>query len=184
MDKPQIPFVEFPKIARFSKDVVVSEKIDGVNACVHVNDTMTEVYAGSRTKWISLDDDNKGFARWVNDHRDELLKLGPGNHFGEWWGSGIARGYGLKNGEKRFSLFNTHRWYNPEARPACCDVVPVLYTGPLDTLDIELLMAYLRSGGSIAAPGFMNPEGVVVFHTVGRWLLKKTFDDQHKGAAE
>jgi hypothetical protein len=60
------------------------------------------------------------------EHRDDLLTLGPGRHFGEWWGAGIQRRYGLT--EKRFSLFNVTRW--GEARPACCHVVPTLYRGP------------------------------------------------------
>ena len=34
----------------------------------------------------------------------------------------------------------------------------------------------LRSGGSVAAPGFMRPEGVVVFHTANGTLFKKTIE--------
>src|SRR5271170_4782953 len=105
---PDIPFVEFPKIARYSREVVCSEKIDGSNGQIYINDTMTEVFAGSRSQWITPEQDNFGFARWVAENKEELLKLGPGSHFGEWWGAGIQRRYDLK--EKRFSLFNTHRW--------------------------------------------------------------------------
>ncbi len=64
------------------------------------------MFIGSRTRWITAQDDNHGFARWVEGNKQELLKLGAGRHFGEWWGSGIQRGYGLQKGEKRFSLFN------------------------------------------------------------------------------
>jgi len=60
---PDISFVEFPKIARFSRDVIVTEKIDGTNAQVYVDDTMTRAFAGSRNRWITPDDDNFGFAR-------------------------------------------------------------------------------------------------------------------------
>lgn len=118
-----IPFVEFPKIARFNREVIVTEKIDGTNAQILVNDTGDEVVGvGSRTRWISPKDDNHGFAGWVQKNKEELLRLGPGSHFGEWWGAGIQRTYGLK--EKRFSLFNVSRWEHD--RPACCGVVPVL----------------------------------------------------------
>ena len=55
------------------------------------------------------------------------MELGVGQHFGEWWGFGIQRGYGLH--ERRFSLFNTGRWSDPAVRPACCGVVPVLADG-------------------------------------------------------
>ena len=41
-------------------------------------------------------------------HRLSMTFLVPGRHFGEWWGSGIQRGYGLD--EKTFSLFNAYRW--------------------------------------------------------------------------
>lgn len=210
MAKPDIPFVEFPKIARLSREVIITEKIDGTNAQVFIPDIPTggpfhdewEIFAGSRTKWISTSDDNHGFAKWVETHYDELLSLGPGHHFGEWWGLGIQRGYGLK--EKRFSLFNTSRWgpggKDETKRPACCHVVPVLWQGnfedllniPTDELcgdvprsRLELVLDGLHGQGSVAAPGFMRPEGVVVFHTAANICFKKTLekDDQPKGAS-
>jgi hypothetical protein len=175
------PFVEFPKIARLSREVVVTEKIDGTNAQVHITDA-GDVFAGSRTRWITPQADTSGFAAWVDAHRAELLALGPGSHFGEWWGQGIQRRYGLT--EKRFSLFNVHRW--AETRPACCHVVPVLYRGPFHTTAIEGVLHDLRAGGSVAAPGFMNPEGIVVFHSASGALFKKTLekDEQPKSVSE
>jgi hypothetical protein len=100
-------FQEFPKMPRRSRDVVITEKIDGTNACVFIGED-GEFLAGSRTRWITPEDDNFGFSRWAHENKDDLLTLGPGRHFGEWWGSGIQRKYGLT--EKRFSLFNTSRW--------------------------------------------------------------------------
>lgn len=102
--------------------------------------------------------------------------LGPGRHYGEWWGSGIQRGYGLPKGEKRFSLFNTTRWSEDAARPACCHVVPVLYTGKFSTGEIDVCLALLADEGSHAAPGFMKPEGVVIFHPQGNVGFKKTIE--------
>ena len=107
-------FTEFPKMARLSREVIVTEKIDGTNAQVCIGEDGS-MLAGSRTRWITPQDDNHGFAAWVEAHREELLTLGPGRHFGEWWGSGIQRGYGLK--EKRFSLFNARRWCQHGAEP-------------------------------------------------------------------
>ena len=100
----------FGKIARWNREVIVTEKIDGTNAQILVNDEGTDFRVGSRNQWITPEADNFGFARWCADNRDDLLKLGPGRHFGEWWGSGIQRGYGLAKGEKRFSLFNVSKW--------------------------------------------------------------------------
>ena len=107
------------------------------------------------------------------------MALGVGRHFGEWWGSGINRGYGLL-GEKRFSLFNVARWSDDAVRPACCSVVPVLWRGLLDDLCVGEVMRDLQHSGSVAAPGFGRPEGIVVYHTAGNVGFKKTFDgDEH-----
>lgn len=177
-------FVEFPKMARLTRPVIVTEKIDGTNAQVFIEDDGETIHAGSRNRWLSLADDNFGFARWVEDHREELLTLGPGRHFGEWWGSGIQRRYGLTGDDKRFSLFNVSRWR--DERPACCRVVPVLYEGPFDTQQVEAALYDLGCAGSVAAPGFMNPEGVVVFHIAGNVGFKKTLlkDDEPKSVSE
>jgi hypothetical protein len=177
-----IAFIGFPSISRLSRQMIVTEKIDGTNAQVYVADD-GRVLAGSRSRWITPETDNHGFARWVQDHADELREgLGYGQHFGEWWGSGIQRRYGLK--EKRFSLFNVTRWTD-DVRPACCHVVPVLYEGEFDTVDVDRCLEHLHTGGSVASPGFMHPEGVVVFHVASGALFKKTLDknDGHKGAA-
>jgi hypothetical protein len=165
-------FEPFPKIARIARDMIVTEKIDGTNAQVVVLDD-GQVLAGSRNRYITPEDDNFGFARWVAEHEAELRDgLGVGRHYGEWWGSGIGRRYDLK--EKRFSLFNVRRW--GADRPACCHVVPVLYEGPFATGVVDLYIEMLRKEGSAAAPGFMRPEGVVVFHVAGGYLFKKTLE--------
>lgn len=178
-----IPFVEFPSIARLSRDMIVTEKIDGTNGIVHVAEDGI-VMAGSRTRWITPEQDNFGFAAWVKAHEEELRLLGPGTHYGEWWGSGIQRGYGLQKGDKRFSLFNVSRWTD-DVRPACCSVVPVLLRWTFDTVKVDEALAALAANGSVAAPGFMRPEGVVVFHTKANALYKKTLDknDGHKSAS-
>jgi hypothetical protein len=176
-----IEFKEFPKIARLNREVIVTEKIDGTNAAVVIGEDGTTIAAQSRSRLITPEDDNFGFARWVQDNAEELLKLGPGHHFGEWWGQGIQRGYGLK--EKRFSLFNVSRWNdeNPN-RPACVHVVPVLTRG-VGFESAYLALESLRAHGSAAAPGFMKPEGVIAFHAQGNLLFKTTLerDEEWKG---
>jgi hypothetical protein len=173
-------FTSFQKISRLSRDIVVTEKIDGTNAQIHISDDGV-VTAGSRSRWITPQDDNFGFARWVEEHRDELLNLGPGTHFGEWWGSGIQRRYGLN--EKRFSLFNTARW-SEGVLPACCHVVPVLYQGPFSLAHVDACLERLFLSGSVAAPGFMKPEGIVLYHTAARILFKKTIEKDDSPKSE
>jgi RNA ligase-like protein len=174
-------FEAFESIPRLSRACVISEKIDGTNAQVFIPDGLSCIRAGSRNRWISVDDDNHGFARWVEDNKTELMKLGPGRHYGEWWGAGIQRRYDLK--EKRFSLFNSGRWTD-DVRPACCHVAPVLYSGIFTTGVVEEALAKLARDGSAASPGFMKPEGVVVYLAAARKLFKKTIGyDGHKGDA-
>lgn len=158
-------FVPFQKIPRPKRGCVITEKIDGTNAQIVISADGT-IRAGSRNRWITPENDNYGFAGWVARNAEELLKLGEGQHFGEWWGNGIQRGYGLK--EKRFSLFNTGRW----SEPACCDVVPVLYAGEFATDTIDMVLENLKETGSQAAPGYDQPEGVIVFMTAANHLYK------------
>jgi hypothetical protein len=174
------PYVGFPKISRLSREMILTEKIDGTNGKIKVTD-WGDVIAGSRNRWITPENDNQGFARWVAAHSDELRELGPGEHFGEWWGQGIQRGYGLK--EKRFSLFNVSRWNDETPPPGCCYVVPTLHVGPFDTAKVDFVCDVLRTNGSVAAPGYANPEGVVVFHTASHTLFKKTLVNDHKAKA-
>lgn len=209
-------FKPWPKIARLNRRVTVSEKLDGSNGQVAILPILLAepapeaaivswpsaesptggfcMFAGSRTRWVTPANDNYGFAAWVLDNHVALMKLGPGRHFGEWWGRGIQRNYGLT--ERRFSLFNTERWClhneepklipsgNPKAEPKyqdklpeCVGLVPVLYQGPFSQAAIEDEGLWiLRTYGSRAAPGFMNPEGVVVFHHAANISFKVTLE--------
>lgn len=187
-DSIKPPFVPFTKIARLNRRCVATEKIDGTNGSIYIGvdgvafDAPMIILAGSRNRWLTTQDDNFGFARWVEEHREELITgLGPGLHHGEWWGAGIQRRYGLS--EKRFSLFNTNLWSDDAVRPACCGVVPLLAEGMDIRAVTEEAMAILRKEGSHAAPGFMRPEGVVVFHTASGQLFKATLenDESPKG---
>jgi hypothetical protein len=207
-------FQEFQKIPRYSRTCTITEKIDGTNACVAIeavpkpsegdpdwpspeqperiaywyagDGSVWGMWAGSRSRWITpgKTTDNHGFAGWVAEHVEELKLLGPGRHFGEWWGAGIQRRYGQT--EKKFSLFNTHRWSDAAgARPACCHVVPVLYEGEFKDFALEAALHNLRHDGSAAAQGFMQPEGIVVYHHAAKQLFKKTLekDESPKGQA-
>lgn len=168
-----LEFREFPKIARLNREVIITEKIDGTNAAVVIGEDGS-IAAQSRSKIITPADDNFGFPNWVEANAEELLKLGPGHHFGEWWGLGIQRGY--DQSRKRFSLFNVSRWF--ESRPGCCDVVPVIGRGtPQQGFSIALgALQLLREVGSYAAPGFPKPEGIVAFHVQGNLMFKATLE--------
>lgn len=207
----QHEFMAFPKMARLSREVIISEKIDGTNAQLLIAELANHepipahslgvfdhggklhyMAAGSRTRWITPEADNAGFAAWVARNFEQLKTLGPGRHFGEWWGQGIQRKYGMT--EKRFSLFNVARWClhgetpqiiptadprivkTQDILPACCHLVPVLRRGEFSTTMAESALHELRERGSLAAPGFMKPEGIVVFHVAGNVGFKKTLE--------
>jgi hypothetical protein len=73
----QHKFIAFPKMARLSREVIISEKIDGTNAQILITND-GQMLVGSRTRWITPEQDNHGFARWAYEHKEELLQLGPG----------------------------------------------------------------------------------------------------------
>jgi hypothetical protein len=189
--------------------VVITEKIDGTNSQVWFMTSaeflesdiagLDVVYAfengdvmlvGSRKKFITPRSDNFGFARWAVSNANTLFAdLGYGQHFGEWWGQGIQRGYGLDH--KRFSLFNTSRWAAHGSHDGAIfatpnlGTVPVLYEGlPSDVEPvIDTLLETLADEGSYAAPGFDDPEGLIIYHTAAHQCFKVTLqgDDNGKG---
>ena len=189
-----IHFQPWPKIYRLAREIIITEKIDGTNAAIGVTED-GRVYAQSRNRLISVFDDNAGFAQWVKQHEDVLRDtLGPGVHFGEWWGVGIQRGYGLS--ERRFSLFNSWKWGIDELGVTKLELarqlgvaiysVPILYQGEWIQGDDGLFapaywLEVLRRNGSRAAVGYPNAEGIVVFHTASSEMFKWTLDgDGHK----
>lgn len=195
----QQEFKEFPKLSRLSREIIITEKIDGTNASISLTNNFADEFpndsniiatvngfnirTGSRTRWITPKDDNFGFSNWVFQNAEEITGLGEGVHFGEWWGSGIQRSYGLQKGDKRFSLFNTNRWRIEnfdekgfEIPPKCCSIVPELARGIFNSELIENTLLDLISNGSYAAQGFMKPEGIVIFHTAANMAFKKTIE--------
>jgi hypothetical protein len=194
--KTQIPeFGGFPKMARLSREVLITEKLDGTNAQILITED-GGFFTGSRKRWITPEDDNFGFSAWAHENKEELMKLGAGRHFGEWWGKGIQRNYGLS--ERRLSLFNVARWHisgekptiipkaDPriikytEELPSCCHLVPLLHRGEFDTEIVDLQLRSLECCGSEAVVGFMKPEGIIVFHVAGNVGFKKTIENDHQ----
>ena len=186
-------FKEFKKIPRLSREIVITEKIDGTNGVIFIDEN-NNIFSGSRNRWLwgsvqdEIHNDNHGFAGWVKANKEELLKLSKGYHYGEWWGKGIQRGYGLE--EKRFSLFNAGKWVKDkniilkekqEYCPECCYVVPILYEGMFNTSIIQSILDELKIKGSYASPNFMKPEGIVIYHKQGNIYFKKTIENDEKG---
>lgn len=181
-------FKPFPKIERFGNvKMQITQKIHGTNAQVYISEFTRhpgryeegnsaepeyQIRAGSRTRWIFPEDDNYGFAAWVEKNKAELIaKLGPGQHFGEWAGPGINSGEGLS--KKTFVLFDYYR-YDPENLPPDTTLVPLLYEGAFKQETINAVLEELKTNGSKLVSGFMRPEGVVI--QFGGKRYKRVFD--------
>lgn len=225
-------FRAWPKTARFLRDIIITEKLDGTNAAILITrqsfgTALEYTYDGSppdgvlaivsgpigddgtpdveywvaaqyRNRLLSLDKDNQGFAKWVTRNLSTLIRdLGVGRHYGEFWGNKIGRGYGLPEGDQRFSLFNPSFFDGRtevtdggvlvmfEPHTPGLSTVPVLYHGPLDTKAVSNVLADLQANGSRAVVGYSKPEGVIVFHThANRIIGKVTLDNQDAGKWE
>lgn len=180
-------FKAWPKIPRIeNKKEFYTEKIDGTNACIVILENLDEgwqdvatyidgsadcwMICQSRSRIITPEDDNFGFAKWAYENKKELSKLGEGYHYGEWWGLGIQRGYDQT--EKKFSLFNTKRWgdHNPNT-PSCVSVVPTIHANSIEEAKEKLI-----TNGSYAAPGYMKVEGIVIFDYLTQSYYKAIID--------
>jgi hypothetical protein len=174
-------FKEWPPIPRLDRPIIVTRKIDGTNSAVGVHDNEDGTYtvwAQSRTRIITPAADNAGFAKWVEDNRETLITdLGPGLHFGEWWGKGIQSGYG--GHEKTMSLFNTTRWANAEFITPDLEVVEVL--GTADFFDRKLIDECLAELAERSERTGIKEEGIVIFHTTGNFMFKKTLEKDGSG---
>jgi hypothetical protein len=172
-----IEFKAFDKIQNIDKSMMtITQKLHGTNAQIYIYEEGGELKLkpGSRTRWLTPDDDNYGFARFVIDNKQAFIDtLGVGRHFGEWCGPGINSGEGLK--EKTLVLFNWRRWKDIPLPPKVT-TVPVLYTGSLSMEKVEEVFNRLKEQGSYFSPGFMRPEGIVI--DINGMFFKKVFDPE------
>ncbi len=202
-----IEFKAWPKTPRLFRDIVITEKIDGTNSAIIIEEldvddpgahrlaaverdgVLYEVGAQSRNRLIfpGKTTDNHGFAAFVQHNAEALFDLlGAGRHYGEWWGQGIQGRYNVDF--KGFALFNAekhrgvYRWLGDD-RQFLVEAMPVLYRGPFSEKVIRDTLEALREGGSYVSPTD-KAEGIVVFHTQSRQVYKYTIegDDAHKEA--
>ena len=126
-------FRSWGKTPRLFRDIVITEKIDGTNSAIIIeqifpNDVATNHFAevgidgafyavGAQSKnrliFPGKTTDNYGFAAFVEANVVELVRLlGVGHHFGEWWGEGIQKRYSggssdVTSKRREFALFDT-----------------------------------------------------------------------------
>jgi len=167
-------FEAWPKIPRsILGGVVITEKMDGTNACVIIKDGEV-VGVQSRKKMINVgkDNDNYGFASYVSQNEEMFLALGDGRHYGEWVGLGINKNpHGFD--KKYFYLFNTIRWGEHNQPPEGIKVVKVLHSGDYASQIINDIMEGLLVSSRDAG---YKPEGIVVYFPKLKSMEKYTFE--------
>jgi len=183
-------FVDYGKTPRLFRDIVITEKINGTNAAIHIergepSDSQDGYVAGvqtptgdfykvaaqSRKRLITPDNDNFNFARWVVDNAETLVAdLGEGVHFGEWYGQGIQKAFPNMK-VKRFALFNVKRWEGVWFNTPELECVPVLYKGDFNEALIRSFISSLRTMGS-TIDHTAKAEGIVIYHTAANSVFK------------
>ncbi|HEY6021265.1 MAG TPA: RNA ligase family protein [Candidatus Paceibacterota bacterium] len=212
-----IEFQAWPKTPRLFREIVITEKIDGTNSAVIIEEINPEldyeaegdpfalaqvesdghtyaVAAQSRNRLITpgKTTDNYGFAGFVQKNAEALFDLlGPGRHFGEWWGKGIQGRYKAAHPQIRgFALFNTakykdlHTWLPMDGGiDVIVEPTHVLYEGPFSEKAVRDALERLKKDGSWTSP-LDKAEGIVVYHTQSRQVFKVTLDGEDAGKWE
>lgn len=174
-------FIKYPKTPRLRREVIITEKIDGTNASIAITED-GDIFTGSRSGWVTPEKDNYGFAKWCQANKDDLLKMGSGLFYGEFAGLGIQRGYNKK--EKKLVLFSARVFAPGFVKPDCCDIVPILNKGILSDKLIDDTLTALKENGSVWSPGFMKPEGIIVYHTQSGNVYKVLIENDHLAKGE
>ena len=186
----------FPSIERLENIYcIISEKIDGTNGLIEINET--NVRFGSRNRYISFSDDNAGFANFFRHYEAKLedvakdvitkeLELNgetltscnesyPLRIYGEWFGCGIQRGYGLK--DKFFMPFSSFYGEKLIEYQVPNVITPnIMYTGKFSMEVVGTCMQQLKLNGSGVVKDYKQPEGIVIFFPKYNFRLKETFD--------
>lgn len=111
-----------------SKEITFNRtvKLHGSNAAVVLDIESGEVYAQSRNRIITPEDDNAGFAKYVEENKEELKGIiekytkyygddtNPSHVviYGEWCGEGIQRGVAVNKLPKMFVVFDVRIVHN------------------------------------------------------------------------
>lgn len=205
-----IEFRSWGKTPRLFRDVVITEKIDGTNCAViieqvsntsdregvlvfqEVGGALYAVGAQSKNRLIypGKTTDNYNFAQWVQENAEQLVEaFGPGHHFGEWWGKGIQNRYDVDY--RTFSLFNTAKhadlFFHTNLLndvDVTVESVPILFEGEFSEEAVQRVAREMLKNGSFAVPHAANPEGICIYHTQSKQVYKYTFDNNDKGKWE
>lgn len=175
---------KFPKIPRLENlTCQVTEKLDGTNALIALQtneDGTRSIKIGSRNRWITVEDDNQGFAKFCVENIDWIQNLPDGFHYGEFMGPKI-------NGN-RIGL-DTHKLYLFDQRLRSIDLGSNIDFVPVLIYQIEL-ESFLEAAGQypVYFKGIfdnefpepflqqLRPEGIMIFVREFNQYIKVIWD--------
>ena len=184
---------------------VISEKIDGTNGLIEIQNKANNsntgsmiVKFGSRNRYISFSDDNAGFANFFRHYEKKFKNMAkeiiassynedsqtdeiptenyPLRIYGEWFGKGIQRGYGLD--DKYFMPFSSfYAEHMIKAGIPNIMMPNIMYTGKFSLEVVDNCMNCLTSGSfHNLITNYDNPEGIVIYFPKYNFRLKQTFE--------
>lgn len=173
-------FPKYPKTLRYENlRVVITEKIDGTNGLIEISPD--GVRFGSRNCYLNEHKDNYGFFNFFSQFENRIMESfspeydGLVHIYGEWFGAGIQRTYGLK--EKYFMPFSPY-WANTLIEVGVPNIVPPyqFYAGKMDSVREEMAFQTLKEEGSQLVPGWKRPEGIIIHYLDNNLKIKRTLD--------
>lgn len=196
-------FQKYPHIERLGNDEVdgllvgtchVFPKIDGTNASVWWDGE--SVRCGSRKREITPENDNAGFAAWVqaNIGAEFFQEYPDWRLFGEWLVPHSLKTY-RDDAWRKFYVFDVmvgeqflpYEEYQPALEEYGFEVIPLLLT--VDNPTVEFLTARLESNTYLIKDGAGFGEGIVVKNygfvnrygrTVWAKVVRNEFREQHR----
>lgn len=116
--KAERGWAEYHNVEPRKRVYVGTVKLHGSNAGITIEGG--EISYRSRSRFITPEDDNHGFARHMAAHYDEvlafMLPLADATVFGEWCGTGIQANVGISAEQKMFVIFAANvggEWVDP-----------------------------------------------------------------------
>ena len=184
-------YPSFPSIERLENLYChITEKVDGTNGLIEIGiqtDLLLTVNFGSQNRYISSHDDNMGFVNFFEQHTGDIFNIYdmikeekgditlPLHIYGEWFGKGIQRGYGLA--DKHFMPFSEFLATKLIDAGVPNIKMPVtLHSGKFSIATLDGCMNKLKDEGSQVIPGYNRPEGVVIYFPTYNFRLKETFE--------
>lgn len=144
-------------------------KLHGTNASVMKDLITGEIWAQSRQNVITPEQDNAGFARYVNENLDtfeelleaaRLLQQGASHVgiFGEWCGQGINSGVAITQLPKMFVVFGIKRITNQEENLGTWFTSDEINAVILEAHAVQKIYSITRFKTFRAAIDFIHPE--------------------------